>query len=99
MKKVSTLQGQLTAFAKSESELRNQLAGYVSKFRSVEETLSKSNELFLSFKAELEASAKKMTSLEQLCRALQKERGDLRARLQKYEALDQAQAPEPADVD
>lgn len=97
--KVSTLQGQLKAFAKSESELRNQLASYVDKFKSVEQTLSKSNELFHSFRSEIEASAKKTKSLEQLCRALQSERGELQGRLQKYEAVEAVEAPEPIDVD
>jgi molybdopterin-biosynthesis enzyme MoeA-like protein len=95
--RVTTLEGQLKDFGKSESDLRAQLSVYVDKFRAVQETLSKSNELFHSFRNEIEASSKKTKSLEQLCRALQTERADLRTRLQKYEAVEPS--AEPANVE
>lgn len=80
------------------STLQTQLEAFIAKFKSVEDTLSKSNELFHNFRAEIESSSKKMKSLEQLCRALQTERNDLRSRLQRYESVD-VMAPETVDVD
>ncbi|RUS15291.1 myosin-like coiled-coil protein-domain-containing protein [Endogone sp. FLAS-F59071] len=52
--KAEALRQQIAAFAKTEAELRKQLNVYVDKFRQVEETLNKSNELFLTFRKEME---------------------------------------------
>jgi hypothetical protein len=48
------LKEQVETFTKTEAELRKQLNVYVDKFKQVEETLNKSNELFLSFRKEME---------------------------------------------
>ncbi len=45
---------QVETFTKTEAELRKQLNVYVDKFKQVEETLNKSNELFLNFRKEME---------------------------------------------
>ncbi|KAF9172631.1 hypothetical protein BGX20_005241 [Mortierella sp. AD010] len=62
--KVELLKSQLSAFTKTEAELRKQLNVYVEKFKQVEETLNKSNSLFQSFRKEMEAMSKKGASLE-----------------------------------
>ena len=51
---VSSLKEQIETFTKTEAELRKQLNVYVDKFKQVEETLNKSNELFLTFRKEME---------------------------------------------
>jgi len=48
------LKEQIETFTKTETELRKQLNVYVDKFKQVEETLNKSNELFLTFRKEME---------------------------------------------
>ncbi|KAG9293690.1 hypothetical protein G9A89_019027 [Geosiphon pyriformis] len=62
--KASSLQEQVNAFAKTETDLRKQLNVYVDKFKAVEETLNKSNELFLTFRKEMEQMTKKTKKLE-----------------------------------
>ncbi|KAF9359971.1 hypothetical protein BGX26_010899 [Mortierella sp. AD094] len=64
--KVELLKSQLSAFTKTEAELRKQLNVYVEKFKQVEETLNKSNSLFQSFRREMEAMSKKGASLEKV---------------------------------
>lgn len=44
----------METFTKTEIELRKQLNIYVDKFKQVEETLNKSNELFMTFRKEME---------------------------------------------
>lgn len=41
-------------YTNTETELRKQLALYVDKFKQVEDTLNKSNELFITFRKEME---------------------------------------------
>ncbi|KAF9276339.1 hypothetical protein BGZ68_010080 [Mortierella alpina] len=64
--KVELLKSQLSAFSKTEAELRKQLNVYVEKFKQVEETLNKSNSLFQTFRKEMEAMSKKGSSLEKV---------------------------------
>ncbi|KAG0052587.1 hypothetical protein BGZ83_002412 [Gryganskiella cystojenkinii] len=64
--KSELLKSQLTAFSKTEAELRKQLNVYVDKFMQVEETLNKSNALFQTFRKEMEAMSKKGNSLEKV---------------------------------
>lgn len=51
---INSLKEQVETFTKTETELRKQLNVYVDKFKQVEETLNKSNELFLTFRKEME---------------------------------------------
>lgn len=55
----------------SESDLRAQLSVYVDKFKQVEETLSKSNDLFATFRHEMEQMTQKLGRLEKENGALQ----------------------------
>ncbi|TDZ19381.1 Alpha-taxilin [Colletotrichum orbiculare MAFF 240422] len=58
------LQTQVQTFTKTETELRNQLNVYVDKFKQVEDTLNNSNDLFLTFRKEMEDMSKKTKRLE-----------------------------------
>ncbi|KXH38139.1 myosin-like coiled-coil protein [Colletotrichum simmondsii] len=60
------LQAQVQTFTKTETELRNQLNVYVDKFKQikVEDTLNNSNDLFLTFRKEMEDMSKKTKRLE-----------------------------------
>lgn len=51
---MNSLKSQVDTLAKNEVELRKQLNVYVDKFKQVEETLNKSNELFTTFRKEME---------------------------------------------
>ena len=62
--KVETLKAQVLNFVKTENELKRQLAVYVDKFKQVEETLSKSNELFMTFRKETEKMTKNLAKFE-----------------------------------
>ncbi|KAF6819144.1 muscle-derived protein (neurite-outgrowth-promoting) [Colletotrichum sojae] len=64
--KARNLQTQVQTFTKTESELRNQLNVYVDKFKQikVEDTLNNSNDLFLTFRKEMEDMSKKTKRLE-----------------------------------
>ncbi|KAI9098678.1 myosin-like coiled-coil protein-domain-containing protein [Phlyctochytrium arcticum] len=62
--KTAGLRHQIGGFVKSERELKAQLAIYVEKFRQVEETLNKSNELFGTFRKEIEQMTRKTRKLE-----------------------------------
>ncbi|KAK9458304.1 myosin-like coiled-coil protein-domain-containing protein [Dipodascopsis uninucleata] len=55
---------QVSTFTQTESELRSQLNIYVEKFKQVEETLNNSNDLFLTFRKEMEQMTKKTKKLE-----------------------------------
>ncbi|KAI9652494.1 MAG: hypothetical protein M1831_006763 [Alyxoria varia] len=59
------LTAQVSTFSHTENELRNQLNVYVEKFKQVEDTLNNSNELFLTFRREMEGMSKKTKRLEQ----------------------------------
>ncbi|KAJ3228121.1 hypothetical protein HDU81_006296 [Chytriomyces hyalinus] len=136
----ASLKMQVGSFLTTERDLRKQLQVYVDKFRQVEETLNKSNELFSTFRIEMEAMTSKTKSLESdnltlkarldainntmvqvaqernnarklidaarfgkeklenVCRALQAERNELRKRLTHYESpisVPAAAAPDP----
>ncbi|KAL4869435.1 hypothetical protein BDV12DRAFT_81787 [Aspergillus spectabilis] len=58
------LNSQVSTFSHTESELRSQLNIYVEKFKQVEDTLNNSNELFLTFRKEMEEMSKKTKRLE-----------------------------------
>ncbi|CRK18039.1 hypothetical protein BN1708_012212 [Verticillium longisporum] len=62
--KARQLQEQVRTFTKTETELRNQLNVYVDKFKQVEDTLNNSNDLFLTFRKEMEEMSKKTKRLE-----------------------------------
>jgi len=59
-----TLNAQVLTFSKTEAELRSQLNIYVEKFKQVEDTLNNSNDLFLTFRKEMEEMSKKTKRLE-----------------------------------
>ena len=54
----------MSTFSQTETELRSQLNIYVEKFKQVEDTLNNSNELFLTFRKEMEEMSKKTKRLE-----------------------------------
>ncbi|KAI1424387.1 myosin-like coiled-coil protein-domain-containing protein [Xylaria sp. FL1777] len=56
------LNNQVLTFTKTETELRNQLNVYVEKFK--QDTLNNSNDLFLTFRKEMEDMSKKTKKLE-----------------------------------
>ncbi|KAI9742231.1 MAG: hypothetical protein M1818_004131 [Claussenomyces sp. TS43310] len=58
------LNAQVLTFSKTEAELRSQLNVYVDKFKQVEDTLNNSNDLFLTFRKEMEEMSKKTKRLE-----------------------------------
>ncbi|KAI8614947.1 myosin-like coiled-coil protein-domain-containing protein [Chytriomyces sp. MP71] len=62
--RISNLKSQIASFLNTERDLRRQLQVYVDKFRQVEETLNKSNELFSTFRIEMEAMTSKTKRLE-----------------------------------
>ncbi|PTB69465.1 hypothetical protein BBK36DRAFT_1134214 [Trichoderma citrinoviride] len=72
--KARHLQAQVHAFTKTETELRNQLNVYVDKFKQVEDTLNNSNDLFLSFRKEMEDMSKKGKRLEKENEALKRQK-------------------------
>lgn len=63
-RRVELLERQALILAKNESELKNQLNVYVEKFKQVEDTLGKSNDLFASFRSEMEQMTGKLAKLE-----------------------------------
>ncbi|OBT45725.1 hypothetical protein VE00_03955 [Pseudogymnoascus sp. WSF 3629] len=64
MARSRTLNTQVLTFSKTESELRSQLNIYVDKFKQVEDTLNNSNDLFMTFRMEMEEMSKKTKRLE-----------------------------------
>lgn len=64
MNRSRALNAQVLTFSKTESELRSQLNIYVDKFKQVEDTLNNSNDLFLTFRKEMEEMSKKTKRLE-----------------------------------
>ncbi|KAJ3015874.1 hypothetical protein HKX48_004322 [Thoreauomyces humboldtii] len=62
--KSAAIKSQVASFVKTETDLRQQLSIYVEKFKQVEETLNKSNELFITFRKEMEQMTKKTRKLE-----------------------------------
>lgn len=65
---------QVSTFSQTETELRQQLNIYVEKFKQmqVEETLNNSNDLFLTFRKEMEDMSKKTKRLEKENQNLQR---------------------------
>ncbi|KAI1089153.1 myosin-like coiled-coil protein-domain-containing protein [Rostrohypoxylon terebratum] len=63
--------------AETETELRNQLNVYVEKFKQVEDTLNNSNDLFLTFRKEMEDMSKKTKKLEKENEAYKRKEGAL----------------------
>ncbi|KAL0632925.1 hypothetical protein Q9L58_008154 [Maublancomyces gigas] len=62
--RAKALHAQATTFSQTEAELRSQLNIYVEKFKQVEDTLNNSNDLFLTFRKEMEEMSKKTKRLE-----------------------------------
>lgn len=62
--KLEQTERRLAHLARSEAELKAQVRQYVDKFRQVEETLVKSNELFGTFRGEMEAMSAKLGRFE-----------------------------------
>lgn len=54
----------IATLTRSETDLKGQVRQYVEKFRQVEETLGKSNDLFGTFRAEMEQMGAKLARLE-----------------------------------
>jgi len=57
-------ESRVNQLARSEAELKSQVRQYVEKFRQVEETLVKSNELFGTFRGEMEQMSVKLARFE-----------------------------------
>lgn len=70
----------LEIVSKEELASRTQLATYGDKFKDFQETLTKSNDMFASFKKESDKMQKRL-------KALEKERKEAVARGDKYEKL------------
>ncbi|TIA00183.1 hypothetical protein D6C82_04686 [Aureobasidium pullulans] len=65
LSKSHQLTRQVSTFSQTENELRSQLNIYVEKFKQqVEDTLNNSNDLFLTFRKEMEEMSKKSKRLE-----------------------------------
>ncbi|KAK4561188.1 hypothetical protein LTR86_005143 [Recurvomyces mirabilis] len=64
LSKSHQLTRQVSTFSQTENELRGQLNVYVEKFKQVEDTLNNSNDLFLTFRKEMEEMSKKTKRLE-----------------------------------
>ncbi|KAK4219511.1 alpha-taxilin [Rhypophila decipiens] len=62
--RTAELSNQVETFVRTEGELRQQLNVYVEKFKQVEDTLNNSNDLFLTFRKEMEDMSKKTKRLE-----------------------------------
>ncbi|EWC46288.1 hypothetical protein DRE_04459 [Drechslerella stenobrocha 248] len=62
--RAKALHSQVSTFSQTETELRSQLNIYVEKFKQVEDTLNNSNDLFLTFRKEMEEMSKKTKRLE-----------------------------------
>ena len=75
--KIGALEKHIAALTRAESELKGQLAIYVEKFKQVEETLGKSNDLFATFRREMEQMTAKLSRLESENHALQTKCGTL----------------------
>lgn len=61
---IDTNNRKIAALTRSEQELKGQVRQYMEKFRQVEETLGKSNDLFGTFRAEMEQMGSKLARLE-----------------------------------
>ncbi|CAG8660952.1 2877_t:CDS:2, partial [Acaulospora colombiana] len=62
--KVTSLKGQVDVLSKAEAELHRHLNVHIDKFKQVEETLNKSNELFETFRKEMGQMTQKTKKLE-----------------------------------
>jgi len=67
---------QIATLAKTENELRAQLALYAEKFEQFQDTLTKSNDVFTTFKQEMERMTKTIKRLE-------KENGSLKKKTEQ----------------
>lgn len=91
--KMESDQRRITQNQRTEATLRQQLREYIEKFRQVEETLAKSNDLFTTFRQEMEQMTLKLSKLERennqlqnKCSTLSKniiEMADERAKIQQ----------------
>jgi chromosome segregation ATPase len=79
--KARSLQAQVQTFHKTETDLRQQLNVYIDKFKQVEDTLNNSNELFLSFRKEMEDMSKKTKKLEKENEVLRRKHDATSARI------------------
>jgi uncharacterized coiled-coil DUF342 family protein len=52
--KYTTLRNQMNHFIQTENDLRKELNDYTEKLRQAEETIHRSNELFMSFRKEMD---------------------------------------------
>lgn len=68
--KYESIKEQFNSLSRSESDLKKQLATYVEKFKQVEDTMMKSNELFNTFKQEMQQMTKKNAKLDKEHRQL-----------------------------
>jgi chromosome segregation ATPase len=62
--KAQAYKEQIASLAHTETELRNQLSIYAEKFEQFQETLVKSNDVFSTFKSEMERMTKQIKRLE-----------------------------------
>lgn len=72
---------ELSVMAQTETLLRAQLSEYAKKFEAVQDTLNKSNELFITFKSEMEKMSKQMKKQEQSKAELEKKNHECQASL------------------
>lgn len=91
----STQEGQamkeeLLIMQANEKKLRGQLADYSTKFSDVEDTLSKSNELFRTFKTEMDRMSKQMKKMEK--DKLDSEKRSNKCQMQLIKMLEESKA-------
>ena len=70
--KAQAYKEQIASLAKTEGELRNQLSLYAEKFEQFQDTLTKSNDVFATFKQEMERMTKTIKQREKENGALKK---------------------------
>lgn len=70
--KAQAYKEQIASLAKTEGELRNQLSLYAEKFEQFQDTLTKSNDVFATFKQEMERMTKTIKQREKENAALKK---------------------------
>ena len=73
----ASLQSTYDVLKKSEQDMKDQLSTYIEKFTQVEATLGKSNQLFTSFRAEMQEMAKSTKMLEAENKSLRKKLEEL----------------------
>jgi chromosome segregation ATPase len=85
--RADSLASKVDALLKLETQLREQLSQYGNKFEEVQGTLSKSNELFGSFKSEMERSGATLRKLEK--DKMELERQAAKSKLQLIQAAEE----------